>query len=257
MGKVKSSSGNRVTRDMIKNFLEQGQIFNYWSRGFDFPRRCKQIFEGVDFTDKKMLEIGCGKGLFCMWASMLGAQQVVGLEPLEEGSFDSSEIYSEFQQMVDKLKLENIDILPERVEDYDNKGSEFDIVLSIASINHLDEDHCIDLHDNEESMNIYKAIFRNIACKTKNGGKLIILDCSNRNIFADIGVTNPMEKRIEWFKHHSPEFWAELLSECGFSQPKISWLSGRFLRYLRIYKRNKILSYFIDSAFKLEMTCIK
>jgi len=91
----------------------------------------------------------------------------------------------------------------------------------------------------------------------RKGGKLIILDVSNRNIFPTLGLNNPFEKNIEWFKHRSPEYWAELLSQCGFGAPKISWPSGRLLRYFGIGSRNKTIAYLLDSAFRLEMICDK
>jgi hypothetical protein len=127
-------------------------------------------------------------------------------------------------------------------------------VLSHASVNHLDEASCVQLNESSEARKIYVDIFKNIAGKMKNGGKIILLDCSNRNFFPDLRMTNPMEKRIEWFKHQTPEFWADLLTDAGFSEPDITWPSGRYLRLLHIYNRNKLFSYFIDSAFRLEMT---
>ncbi len=250
-------SGIENLQERMRLILKLGQALGYWTRGLDFPRSCKQIFQDIELSGKNMLEIGCGKGLFCIWASVQGANQVIGLEPLVKGSFDSSRIYTEFKQMVHTLELVNIDLLALRMQDYKADNRYFDIVLSIASINHLDEDSCICLRESNAAKEKYVEIFSNIADQMKEGAKLIILDCSNNNFFADIGLTNPMVKSIEWFKHQKPELWAELLSDCGFTDPKITWPSGRYLRYMKTYNRSKLLSYFIDSAFRLEMTLRK
>lgn len=237
--------------------LKLGRSFGYWTHGHSFPRQCRQIFQDIDLEGKNMLEIGCGKGVYSIWASIHGARRVVGLEPLEEGSFDSSAVYSDFEKMVKALRIKNIKMLPLKIQDYKKKKNEkFDLVLSVASINHLDEDSCVNLRKNAAAREIYKGIFRDIAKQMNKGGKLIILDCSNRNFFADVGLTNPMGKSIEWFKHESPEFWAELLSECGFAKARISWPSGRYLRFLNIFNRSKWMSYFMNSFFRLEMTFI-
>ena len=240
----------------IDKFLKLGSTMGYWNHGYDFPRRCRQMFGGIDFTGRNMLEIGCGKGLFCLWASMNGANQVVGLEPLDEGCYDSSNIFSNFAKMVESLELSNIQILSQRIQDFQNPNTLFDIVLSVASINHLDEESCIHVKENSMARQKYTEIFRGIAEKMNAGGKLIILDCSNENFFNSIKLINPMAKTIEWFKHQTPDFWADLLTECGFKDPVISWPTGRYFRLMGIYNRNKVVSYFLDSAFRLEMTKI-
>lgn len=241
----------------LKSFLSLGRTLGYWTRGYDFPRHCRQVFNCEDFSGKNVLEIGCGKGLLSLWASLHGANNVVGLEPLTEGRQDSSKIYSEFAKIVDVLKLKNIEMRPERIQDYNNKNRYFDIVLSHSSVNHLDEDACIHLQDSDVSINIYADIFRSIADKMNDGGRLIILDCSSKNFFTFAGITNPMASQIEWFKHQTPEVWVKLLLEVGFTQPQVTWPSGRYLRYLRIFKRHKGLSYFMNSYFRIEMKYLK
>ena len=46
------------------------------------------LVEKYSIYNKDILEIGCGKGLFCLWASIHGADKVIGLEPFEEGCYD-------------------------------------------------------------------------------------------------------------------------------------------------------------------------
>jgi SAM-dependent methyltransferase len=231
-----------------------GQKMSLWNHGFDFPRFARQLFDGIDFEGKNMLEIGCGKGMLCLWAAIHGAQDAVGLEPMAEGCYDSSECFQAFRSMASELELPQARILPVTVQSFDTPKNYFDVVLSVASINHLDEKACIALGESDAAVREYKNIFRNIAAMMKPGGKLIIIDAARHNVFGDLGMKNPMSPNIEWFKHQQPEYWANLLSDCAFSQPDIQWSAGKLLRYAGIFSIPKALSYFGQSVFRLELT---
>lgn len=235
---------------------QMGQKMGLWNHGFDFARCAHQLFRDIDFHDKTLLEIGCGKGMLCLWAALHGARDTVGLEPLAEGCYDSSECHQVFRSMAQQLDLPQARILPVTVQQFDSPKNYFDVVLSVASINHLDEKSCIALGGSADAVREYQKIFRNIAATMKPGGKLIIIDAARHNFFGDLGMRNPMSPNIEWFKHQQPEFWSQLLNECGFGKPDIRWASGKLLRYARILRIPKLLSYFGQSIFRLEMTRI-
>jgi SAM-dependent methyltransferase len=234
-----------------------GQAAGLWNHGFDLSRSCGQIFRGIDFQGKSMLEIGCGKGVLCLWAALHGAREVVGLEPLAQGAFDSSECHREFQEMAKQLDLAQAKISPVTVQEYDCSPNSFDIVLSVASINHLDEKICVRLRVSPLAVQAYERIFRRVARIMKPGGQLIVVDAARRNVFGDLGLRNPMTPCVEWFKHHQPEYWAELLHNCGFGQANIQWLSGRLLRYAGIRALPKFLAYFGQSVFRLGMRRVR
>lgn len=240
-------------RDREERFLKIGSELGIWNRGYDFPRACRAIFNDVDLEGKSLLEIGCGKGIVSLWASLHGASRVVGLEPLEAGAFDTQKCFSDFNRFVQDLNLQNAEIQPVRLQDYSAPANSFDIVLSIASINHLDEENCIRLQDSADAIDAYKKVFDHIYSILRPGGTLIVLDAARRNVFGDFGLKNPLVPNIEWHKHQQPTFWAELLSRSGFADPKTSWPTGRYSRYLRIYTMPKFLSYFGSSSFRLEM----
>jgi SAM-dependent methyltransferase len=233
--------------------VDIGKKMGLWRRGLAFQKRCKQVFGDFDFNGKNMLEIGCGKGLFCIWASIHGANKVIGLEPLADGSIGSHQCYDDFDTIVGHLDLHGIEMLPTKIQDFDCNDSVFDIILSYQSLNHLDEESCIRLRDSTEARDAYQKIFGKLKILLKKGGKFVVVECSNRNFFGDLGFTNPFAKTIEWFKHQKPELWAELLFQCGFENPKISWNSGTKLRRFGVYSIPKVISYFWRSSFRLEM----
>jgi SAM-dependent methyltransferase len=228
-----------------------------WNHGFDFPRFCDQLFRDTDFTGKNMMEIGCGKGVLCLWAALNGANQTVGLEPLAEGAYDSSECHRDFESMARQLGLPQATILPLTVQQYTDVENHFDVVLSVASINHLDEKACVKLQESPDAVRIYRDIFRGIARMMKPRGKLIIMDAARRNVFGDLGFRNPITPNIEWFKHQQPEYWVELLADAGFGNPDIRWTSGKLLRYAGLRTLPKSLAYLGQSVFRLELTRVR
>ncbi len=249
------ANGNLATPS--ERIRRVGQKMGLWNHGFDFPRFARQLFRNIDFRNKKLLEIGCGKGMLCLWAALHGASESVGLEPLAEGAFDSSECHRDFRTMARELSLSQAEILPNTVQDYEVENDHFDVVLSVASINHLDEKACMALLDSPAAVQTYESIFRRIALMMKVGGKLIIMDAARHNLFGDMGVRNPITPNIEWFKHQQPEYWASLLSRCGFAEPHVTWASGKLLRYAGIGRLPKFVSYFGQSVFRLEMTRVR
>ncbi len=251
---VSESSFNdtEFTLTVLRNL---GKNMGLWKRGGQYFYQWKnQLFCNLEFSGKSMLDMGCGLGLNCIWASIHGAKPVIGLEPLEAGSGAVKKAFKVFTEIVNTLQLKDIEILPYKFQDYNIGPNYFDIVLMTASINHLDEESCIHLRDSSEAYSAYVSMFKKLRSIMKTGGKLIVTDCSNRNFFGDLGIKNPFEPNIEWRKHQQPKYWAKLLYECGFSNPQISWLSKPLLRHLGMPLRNALLSYFIDSVFRLEMT---
>ena len=234
-----------------------GQKMGVWNHGYDFPRFARQVFRDIDFRNKTMMEIGCGKGMLCLWAAMHGARHVVGLEPLAEGAYDSSQCHQAFRSMAEQLDLPQARILPNTVQEFDCPANYFDVVLSVASINHLDEKACVKLQDSSDAVRTYENIFRGIARMMKLGGKLIITDAARHNVFGDLGMRNPLTPNIEWFKHQQPQYWVELLKQAGFGEPVIHWSSGRILRYAGLRTLPKSVSYFGQSVFRLELTRIR
>lgn len=90
-----------------------------------------------------MLDIGCGDGILSLYAAWKGAKQVIGLEPELAGS--TKGVLEKFKHQSELLALDNVSIKPLRFQDYQPKDVRFDIILLHNSINHLDEQACINL----------------------------------------------------------------------------------------------------------------
>jgi len=210
------------------------------------------LFEGMSFTGKSMIDIGGGSGLYSFYAAIREAKHVICLEPEMEGSTKGT--LEKFKQVSASLSLSNVSFQPVRFQDFDAGNQTFEIILLSASINHLDEEACIKLQYDGDSRERYRLIFQKLSKIAAPCAKLIITDCSRHNFFASLRIRNPFAPTIEWHKHQSPEFWSKMLSDYGFVNPKIRWISFNFLRKLgRLLFGNRFASYFLTSMFVLVM----
>jgi SAM-dependent methyltransferase len=200
-----------------------------------------------------MLDIGGGTGLFSFYAACMGANEVVCLEPEVEGS--SSGVLEKFKKLQLGLKDKyQVKLVSTELQNFDPNDKKFDIILLHNSINHLDEKACTNLKYDSQAIETYRMIFQKLSYLASNGSKLIITDCSRYNFFALCGLKNPFAHSIEWHKHQSPKYWAKLLSDVGFRNPKVRWSSPNQLRSIgRLVVGNKIASYFLQSHFCLTM----
>ena len=218
----------------------------------DFRFYLNYLFQQITFNGKSMLDIGGGSGLYSFYGSIRGAKEVICLEPGLEGS--TKDMVDSFKQLSAKLLLRNVVLIRETLQDYDPFDKTFDIILLHNSINHLDEEACIKLQYDKDAQNRYKSIFNKLSGLASPGAKIIITDCSPNNFFALLGLTNPFAPTIEWHKHQSPEYWNNMLSNYGFVNPKIHWISFSFLRKVgRFLLGNRFASYFLNSHFCLTM----
>lgn len=226
---------------MIPDPLGPGLYFNY-------------IFKNVSFEDKSMLDIGGGAGLFSFYAACMGVDEAICIEPEAAGSTPG------LVKKIDNIKagLENGDrvfLETNTLQDFNPQGKTFDIILLHNSINHLNEDACIKLKYDAESVTIYKELFNKLNNLASPGALLIIADCSRYNIFPLLRIRNPFAPTIEWYKHQSPNFWINLLSGAGFSDPNVRWsIFNQRLRFLgKIPFVSGLVSYFRRSHFCLIM----
>lgn len=211
----------------------------------------EDLFRGVDFTDRRVLDIGGGNGIYSFCAAVMGAREVVCLEPLEAGS--SGRVAQEFQRIRGALPAAPVTLDTRTVQQY--RGAEgFDVILMNASINHIDEDACIRLLDDPKARDAFRQVFAHIAALAKPGARLIVVDCTRDNFFAALGLRNPFIPAIEWHKHQAPEVWARLLQEAGFGSPSVRWQPlYRFGKAGQRLSSNRAAAYMLKGLFRLEM----
>lgn len=213
----------------------------------------ENLFQGIDLTGKRILDIGGGYGMHSFYAACMGADEVICLEPAIEGSSKST--IKNFQKIQNRLGIDKVKLKTVTFQEFEHDGKLFDLILSHYSINHLDESACITLLKNEDSQKIYANIAAELCSIVKPGAMIIVCDCSNQNFFAHIGKKNPFAPTISWHLHHPPGVWIELLEDVGFSNPEVKWTSfGEFRAIGKLLLGYKPISYFLNSHFCLRMT---
>lgn len=210
------------------------------------------LFRGVDFRNKTVLDIGAGVGLFSFYAAARGARRVVCLEPEVDGSTPG--VLEKIDRLKKVLGRHNVEFSPITLQAFEPGAEKFDVVLLHNSINHLDENACINLLRDPKARAVYRELFGKLFALSNRGAKLIICDCSRYNFFALLGLRNPFVPTIEWHKHQAPQAWAELLAGAGFVNPGIRWRSFNRLGSLgRLLLANPLAAYFLESSFCLRM----
>ena len=214
------------------------------------------LFDGISLRGKDRLEIGSGYGLYSFYAACKGAKNVVGLEPESDGATAGiQEVFRRLQTLTGAK--DSVALKPVTFQDYDSEGRLFDVILLHNSINHLDERACMRLRRDAAARDTYISLFAKLRALSQDGARLIVADCSRRNFFGALHVRNPFSPSIEWHKHETPWFWADLLRRAGFEQPRVRWKCWPAYRHLggigRQLFANAVASYFQDSHFCLTM----
>ncbi len=238
-----------------KNFYKTVSDNNYYTSESRLQYYMEQqLFKNVNFEGKSLIDIGGGKGVFGFYAAVNGASKVVVMEPEFDGS--SSGMIDGFNDIKSLIGgLNNISHTNKVLEDYDRRNNQFDIILMHNSINHIDEEACIVLKENQEARVKYDEFFSMLNEISKPGARLIVCDCARSNLFGDIGVKNPFSPAIEWEKHQNPKYWAEQLKKNGYKLESIVWTTPNFLGKIgTMFLSNKVMSYFLLSHFRMVLT---
>lgn len=217
----------------------------------------EQLFKGVNFKNKRALDIGGGSGLYSFYLALNGAKDVLVMEPEFDGSAEG--VNKEFKEINKELgNPSNISLTTKVLEELPKNIGKFDIVLMQNSVNHINEEACVVLKEDNKARKFYLDYFKLLTTFCNPGAKLIMTDCTNRNFFYDYKIKDPFSvftRSIEWEKHQSPKTWSQLVKEVGFKHDKTTWTTPNILGKLgQIFLGNKLVSYFTRSHFRVVLT---
>ncbi|MFD2247996.1 class I SAM-dependent methyltransferase [Pontibacter ruber] len=241
--------------NITENFLDLAIDRKMYSTKSNLKFHLKYIFDDVELANKKVLDVGGGTGLLSFYAAVKGASKVVCLEPESDGS--SSGMINKFNAFKTELSPTlPVELSPVTLQSYTPqvKDEEFDVVVMHSSINHLDEEACINFRKDTKSYNTYKKIMTDVYNKMSKGGSLIVADASCKNFYNAIGIKSIFAPTIEWHKHQEPSTWIAMLQEIGFKNPQVAWRSpNTFGKVGKVFMGNSFVSYLTSSCFKFKM----
>jgi SAM-dependent methyltransferase len=224
--------------------------------GFQSPAsldlRFHDFIKDIDLVGKRVLDIGCGTAIYCVAAEAHGAAEVIGLEPAGDGS--QTDVLADIDRCLSSSKAESVRIEQKRFQDF-NDAKGFDLILSLSSINHLDEKACKDLQTSPVARSKYEELFNKVYGMLNPGGTFVISDAGRRNLFAPFArrgwIRNPFVPMINWSIHQEPRFWCRMLIDGGFFRCNWSPAPIRPLRSLPRLARSRLLSLATNSKFVL------
>jgi len=235
-------------KNIIRDYIDNNKLYRWGYAGLEY--RCHQLFSFVNgVTNKKILEIGGGEGLFSLWLIAHGASKVIVLEPEAEGSIQGTKKRFLQHRRAVGISEECLILVSETFQIYSEKNGPFDLILSYNSINHLDESACIALGKSERAEKIYLELFKKANKLLYPGGFFIISDCGRFNYWNFLGLPNPFTRDIEWYKHQEPELWQFLLTRAGFQCIALEWLSVYPLRFFKKLLANSFFARWMTSQF--------
>lgn len=212
----------------------------------------RHLIGSFDVRGKRVLEIGCGSGTYCLLMALSGAKEVVGLEPEADGS--TKGVFEVFTDKISTMRLTNIKVHKVTLDDYVRNADEpFDLVLTNDVVNHLDEDAVQRLHRDESARQIYQGILKTIYHSMHQQGVFVVADCGRHNILSGISrlglYKGFLTKTIEWNKHQGPRIWKRLLKEAGFDRFELEYWVPYQLRKVPFLAKNRVFSYLTTSRF--------
>lgn len=222
--------------------MRRGRLGFYLSR----------LFRDVDLKGKRVLDIGGGCGILSFYAVASGARASVCLEPDASGSH--SDVYEEYDYLAQATGIQNVELVAETVQDYEQTGPAFDVILLHNSVNHCDEEACARLATDEKSRETYRELFRRLRGWLSQDGTIVVCDCTRHNLFDRCGTASPFAPTIDWAKHQSPNVWRRLLEDVGFGAPVVRWSTfGLGGRVGELLLANRFVAFVLFGHFQLVM----
>ena len=222
MSKQGQSSSKSSDYNTHKDPIELAALRVGYANGQRYRMRGQALFHGVQLSEAHVLDVGCGKGAWSLWAALHGAERVVAIEPEAHGSTSSS--LETLQQTVRLLSLENKVLASGHyLQELAQQETPFDVVVMYNVINHLDEEAVVRIHHDPIAFNRYVSIFSNLRRQVQLGGWLIVADCARDNIWNQLGLKSPLAPSIEWHKHQNPRVWIDVLDKAGFKYHDLQW----------------------------------
>jgi len=230
---------------------------------FDLPdarahrnaHRFLKMIKTLSVSDRRVLEIGAGDGFLSCMLKYLGARSVTALEPESSGSSES--VVDRFTRSINALELEDVAVLPLTFQDFSAPPDSYDLIVSIASVNHLNEGACEVLCESDDAKQTYLGLFQKMHRMLDTNGVLLLADCGRNNLLgclpSKLRMKHPFAPSIEWKKHQQPNTWATLLGQAGFHNVVWEWVLPIKLKYsIDTFFDNAPMAYLTSSFFILK-----
>lgn len=98
----------------------------------------------------RILDIGCNAGMYCVYSSLMGAEEAVGIE-MQDFCFRQALFVKDHMEKKYNKKM-NIRYIHGRIEDHIKEMKGFDIVYAFSIFHHLPDSVCVDIANNTKNV---------------------------------------------------------------------------------------------------------
>lgn len=223
------------------NLIERAARLVGYRNARRYEHRGRFLFERINLSGARVLDVGCGSGAWAIWAVLHGASKAIGIEPEADGCTTGT--FESFRESIKVLGLE------QQIEAHAVTLQELptdirvDVAVLYNVINHLDEVAVVDLHTDSEMIQRYLPILAGLRARISRGGFVIVADCARSNLWPRLGMRAPLARSIEWEKHQNPALWRRLFEDAGFETVSCRWsplyplgklTTNRFVHYITV-----------------------
>ncbi|TWU54485.1 Methyltransferase domain protein [Rubripirellula tenax] len=217
-----------------------------------YRRYLSQLFGDTNLNDKRILEIGSGKGLISLHCGLSGAKHVISVEPEMEGS--TSGVIAIQNERIKLLSLENVELRQEDFNSLDIAEGSVDLIVMIAVLNHLYETPQNASRD-KDAFDKYVAIAEKLHTLLDEGGAIIATDACRYCLWTQlrrIGWPRKWcltQRTIDWRIHQQPAVWEKIFRAAGFSRFEVKYPVPNRLRHLEPLINNPVGNFAVMGEF--------
>jgi cyclopropane fatty-acyl-phospholipid synthase-like methyltransferase len=208
-------------RELARTESQAAQAAGYPSVS-RYRQQCEFVFKGIPLAGKRVLDVGCGRGAFVLWAAINGAELALGVEPEAAGGQTGS--LGALERSIRSLGLTNAVARSSRLEDLTpDADGRFDVIVLFNTINHLDEAAVCRLHESAAAQERYASLLTRLWDLTSGQGVVIVADSGSKNLWRTLGRRPRFVRSLEWEKHQQPGVWSAVFSRLGFEIMDLRW----------------------------------
>lgn len=197
---------------------------------------------------KEVLDLGCGAGIFSLYAALVAnARKVYALDEFE-GHGNPSKNYERFRSQIKKYNLSDIiTLIKANGVTYNFVGQTFDVIYCSNVLHHIFPKN---KQNNESAI---MAFFSKLKDLLRPKGKVIVQEVMRHNI------TEFLPRRfnsmgVDWKTKRNASEWAYLFKQAGFREVKSRYYTPMPFRHMpfRLFTDNTISSFMFLSRYVLE-----
>ncbi len=187
--------------ERIDAFCERSAGLGRRGSGARLRDRLRHLFRGIELAGRRVLDIGGRDGMHGFYAALMGAREVVCLEP------DAADAASAASRGFASLKAAEptvpVRLDPRTIRQFRDEEP-FDVVLLMGTIARVDPPAARRVLVDPVARATYRAVFAHLAMLTRSGAKVLVADRVRGGV--------------------APHTWATLFEEVGFGNASLRWV---------------------------------